>query len=114
MIRVLTFISALLLALPALAHPSSEVDLVPVCQSFGEAVECGEMASGLALGSDEIPLGEKSGSKVSVHCQMHFAVFAVSTVSASMNEVQEHDASFKVLLLFNIGYVVPRPPDAHA
>ena len=88
MIRVLTFISALLLALPALAHPSIEVDLVPVCQSFGETVGCDEIASDLALGSSDIPLGEKSGSKVSAHCQMHVAIFAVSSVSACSNTVR--------------------------
>ena len=114
MIRVLTFISALLLALPALAHPSIEVDLVPVCQSFGETVGCDEIASDLALGSSDIPLGEKSGSKVSAHCQMHVAIFAVSSVSPITHETLEHDASFKALLFFDIGYVVPRPPDAHA
>ena len=45
---------------------------------------------------------------------MHFAIFAVSNVSPIMHEAQEYDASFKALLLFDIGYVVPRPPDAHA
>ena len=114
MTRVLTFVAALLLALPALAHPANAVDVLPICQIAGDTVGCNSTDSEGALGSGEIPLGEKSGNKVSAHCEMHFAIFAVSNVSPITHEAQEYDASFKALVLFDIGYVVPRPPDAHA
>lgn len=114
MIRVLTFILALLLALPALAHSFDEVNILLDCQSRTDAIECSSIAVASALGSDTQPLSEETGSKLSAHCQMHCAIFAEMTVPTVAPGTQEHDTEFKPVLLFNIGYVVPRPPDAHA
>ncbi|MAZ83745.1 hypothetical protein K7H91_24905 [Martelella mediterranea] len=114
MIRVLTFILALLLALPALAHSLDEDNVLFDCQSRTDAIECTSIAVDSDLGSDTKPLGEETGSKISAHCPMHCAIFAVMNVPTVAPETQEHDFEFKPVLLFNIGNVVPRPPNAHA
>ncbi|MBU4529325.1 MAG: hypothetical protein KUA43_07370 [Hoeflea sp.] len=114
MIRVLTFILALLLALPALAHSVDSVNILPDCQSRTDATECISIAVGSALGSDAMPLGEETGSTSSAHCQMHCAIFAETTVPTVAPDIEEHDTEFTPVLLFNVGYVVPRPPDADA
>lgn len=101
MIRALTFILALLLALPPLAH------------SF-DSVKCNSSAVESTLGSDTKPLGEDTRSKNSAHCQMYCAIFSEMIVPTVAPGAQEHDIEFKPVLLFDIGYVVPRPPDAHA
>lgn len=114
MIRVLTFILALLQALPALAHSLDAVEMSHDCQSRFDAIECNSKSVDSALGSDTKPLGEETRSKNSAHCQMHCAIIAEWNVPTIAPETQEHDTEFKSVLLFNIGYVVPRPPDAHA
>ncbi|MDP2734175.1 MAG: hypothetical protein Q8O63_13890 [Hoeflea sp.] len=114
MIRVLTFILALLLALPAPAHSFDAVEMSHGCQSRFDAIECNSKSVDSALGSDTRPLGEETRSKKSAHRQMHCAIIAELNVPTIAPETQEHDIEFKPVLLFDIGYVVPRPPDARA
>lgn len=114
MIRALTFIIALLLALPPLAHSFDAGVVLHDCQSRIDAVKCNSSAVESTLGSDTKPLGEETRSENSAHCQMHCAIFSEMIVPTVAPVAQEHNTEFKPVLLFDIGYVVPRPPDAHA
>ncbi|MEM5474448.1 hypothetical protein WNZ14_22200 [Hoeflea sp. AS60] len=111
--RFMTFTLALFLSLSALAHSFDAVDIVYDCESTIDLVECSSSVANGALGSDPVPLGEETEIKKSVHCQMHCAIFAEFAVSTITVETGEHATVFKALLLSKVGYLVPRPPNAH-
>ncbi len=114
MIRGLSFILVLLLALPALAHSFASFNILCDCQSRADATRFSSFTVDSAPGSDTKLLSEEIESKSSAQCQMPCAIFAEMTAPTVAPDTQEHDTEFKPVLLFNIGYVVPRPPDAHA
>tara|TARA_R110000744_G_scaffold153783_3_gene268229 strand:- start:555 stop:899 length:345 start_codon:yes stop_codon:yes gene_type:complete len=109
----ITFTVALFLAFAPLPHSFDAADVFHDCQSKIDLVDCSSNVADAALGSDTVPQSEETGSKKSVHCQMHCAIFAELTVSAITSETREHDTVFKPVLPSKVGYVVPRPPNAY-
>lgn len=111
--RIVSLTLAFFLAISALAHSFGGGYIFDELQSTIDLVECSSNVTAAMRGSDTVPLSEDTESKKSVHCQMHYAIFAELVAPPITSETREHAAFWKTASLSNVGYVVPRPPNAH-
>ena len=107
MLRILTFLLAILLALPALAH----IDDVPDCQGVVSSSDCGLAVAEMADLLDDTSNREDFGSKAQKHCLLHCVGIASVFDFDFGYESGLPDSQPSVELLLQHGERIPRPPD---